>query len=97
MIHPLPPRLSASLDVVWAATYAAAFLAQASDEARCTGITAPDDADADRIAEDAATMADIATGALARLRTREWGNQAPGHVEQPADAHAAVKEAIDGR
>lgn len=40
-IHPLPPLLSASLDVVWAATYAAAWVAQSREEARVTGITAP--------------------------------------------------------
>lgn len=83
-IHPLPPRLSSSLDAVWAATYAAAWVAQLREEERITGITAPEDDDADRIAGDAAALADIATEALARLRAREWAAR-PG---QPSHGSA---------
>ena len=73
MNHPRTDAQAVSLDYVWAATFAASMTRFQHDHAAEGRGWAVEDAELDRMAEDAVTIADLTVAALARLRAREGG------------------------
>lgn len=73
MTFPRTDAQAVSLDYVWAATFAASMVRAQHDHFADRRSWAVDDAEIDRMAEDAVSIADDTVAALARLRAREGG------------------------